>query len=150
VRRGLRGSPEAEGEAPEEPESKEEEDTEGSCHELDIPEGLDLSDLNPGEEKEVLCVIRKVSDTEACFKQVDGIDLAGAATGGMAGPPPAAPPAPPGMPPGGPGGPPPGAPPPELLAAMMGAGGPPPGLPPGPPEPPGAPVRRRAARAGLM
>jgi hypothetical protein len=98
---------------------------EGSYPEFTVPEGLDLSDLEPGEEKEVLCVIRKKSETEACFTQVDGVDLAGTPTGGMGGPPPAMPPPPP----------------------PMGPGGPP--LPMGPPGP-GSPVRDRAAAMGLM
>ena len=113
--------PEAPGEPPEAPESEGEEQAEGSYPEFDIPEGLDLSDLNPGEEKQVLCVIKKTSDSEACITQVDGIDLAGAG-GGMTGPPPmpAAPPAPP------------------------------PGMMMPPPPGPGGPVRARAAAAGLM
>jgi hypothetical protein len=99
---------------------------EGAYPEFTVPEGLDLDDLGPGEEKEVLCVIRKKDDGTACFTQVDGVDLAGTPTG-MGGPPPAPPPMPMGP---GPGGPP-----------------PPPGMmPPGPPNP----VRAAAARAGLM
>ena len=111
-------APEAEGE-----EFPEEEEAEGAYPEFSIPAGLDLSDLEPGEEKEVLCVIRKTSDSEACIRQVDGIDLAGEGQG-MSGPPPAAPVPPP----------------------------PPPGMPMGPPMPmgPGGPVRNRAAAAGLM
>ena len=113
----------------------EEEGAEGAYPEFSIPEGLDLSDLEPGEEKQVLCVIGKTSDGSACIKQVDGIDLAGEGQG-MYGPPPAAPvppPPPPGMG-GGPGGPP------------MPSGMPPPGMPLGP----GGPVRQRAAARGLM
>ena len=135
--------PEAPGEPPEAPESEGEEEAEGSYPEFDIPKGLDLGDLKPGEEKEVLCVIKKTSDTEACITQVDGIELSGQG-GGMTGPPPAAPPAE---------GPP--APPPAALAAMLGGGGGPPGMPPAimpppGPEPPGGAVRARAVRAGLM
>jgi hypothetical protein len=105
-------------------------DYEGSYPEFTIPEGLDLSDLKPGEEKEVLCVVRKKDDGTACFTQVDGVDLAGTPLG-MGGPPPALPPPspmggpPPPMPPGGP--------------MMMGP-------PPGPPNP----IRDRAAARGLM
>jgi hypothetical protein len=125
-----------------------EEEAEGAYPEFTIPEGLDLSDIEPGEEKEVMCLIGKTADDTACIKQVDGVDLGGAGVG-MYGPPPA-PPAggPPPPPPGGGGMPPPPLPP-EL--AMMGApGGPPP--PPGlvPPEGPAGPVRRRAAARGLM
>jgi hypothetical protein len=109
------------------PVPEEEEYQEGSYPEFTIPEGLDLSDLDKGEEKQVLCVVRKMSETEACFTQVDGVDLAGTPTGGMGGPPPAMPPPPP--PPMGPGGPP-----------------PPPMGPPGP----GSPVRDRAQAMGLM
>lgn len=112
-----------------------EEYSEGSYPEFTIPEGLDLSDLEDGDEKEVLCVIRKTSETEACIKQVDGVDLAGEGVG-MAGPPPAAPVPPP--PPAG-GVPPPGMP--------LGPGGPPVA---GPAAGPGMPVRRRAMGAGLM
>jgi hypothetical protein len=131
-----------------------EEETEGAYPEFTIPAGLDLSDLEPGEEKEVLCIIGKTADDTACIKQVDGVDLAGEGVG-MYGPPPAAPvppPPPPGM--GGPGGPPP----PGMLAGGPPMGPPPPGLPPrlppgmppGMPMGPGGPVRRRAAARGLM
>jgi len=108
---------------------------EGSYPEFTIPEGLDLSDLADGDEKEVLCVIRKTSDTEACIKQVDGVDLAGEGIG-KTGPPPALP-VPPALPAGG---------------MPLGPGGPPIGGPPvmGPPAGPGMPVRRRAMGAGLM
>ena len=127
------GYVEEEGELPPEEESQEpapEEEAEGAYPEFSIPEGLDLSDLEPGEEKEVLCVISKTSDTEACIRQVDGIDLAGAGQG-MSGPPPAEP-----VPP-----------PPPAGGGMLG----PPGMPPGGmPLGPGGPVRRRAAAAGLM
>jgi hypothetical protein len=109
------------GEAPEEGGDYEKG---GSYPEFTIPEGLDLGDLEPGEEKEVLCVVRKKDDGTACFTQVDGVDLAGTPLG-MGGPPPAMPP----PMPMGPGGPP-----------------PPPGMPPGPPNP----VRDRAAAMGLM
>ena len=92
----------AEAEAP----APEEEDyEEGSYPEFTIPEGLDLSDLKPGEEKDVLCVVQKKDDGTACFTQVDGVDLAGTPAG-MGGPPPMPPP-----PMGGPGGPPPMGPP---------------------------------------
>ncbi len=133
---GEEEAPEDEGIDPteegDEPETPGEEEAEGSYPEFSIPDGLDVSDLKPGEEKEVLCTIRKTSETEACITQVDGIDLAGAG-GGMTGPPP--------QQAGGP-------PPPEMLAAMMGGGGPPP--PPGMGGPPPNPVRSRAAAAGLM
>ena len=153
--------PEEEGAYPEEGAeaelAPEEEESEGAYPEFTIPEGLDLSDIEPGEEKQVLCVIGKTADDTACIKQVDGVDLGGAGVG-MYGPPPAAPaggPPPGGLPPPGLGGPPPGpprppGPPPPM---MMGApGGPPPGLPPGLPPgmPPGGPIRRRAAARGLM
>ena len=140
------GYPEEGGE--ELPAPEEEGEGEGAYPEFTIPAGLDLSDLEPGEEKEVLCILGKTADDTACIKQVDGVDLAGEGLG-MYGPPPAAPvppPPPPGM--GGPGGPPP----PEAMLA----GGPPMELPPGMPPPglppvgPGGPVRRRAAARGLM
>ena len=137
------GFPEEEGE--ELPPAEEEESEGGAYPEFSIPEGLDLSDIEPGEEKEVLCLISKTSDGSACIKQVDGVDLAGLGQG-MYGPPPAEP-LPEELPPG-PGGPPP----PGMLA-----GGPPMELPPGmaimggpPPEEEMSPVRRRAAAAGLM
>jgi hypothetical protein len=112
------------------PPPKEDEYEEGAYPEFTIPEGLDLTDLEPGEEKDVLCRIRMKDDGTACITQVDSVDPAGTPTG-MGGPPPAMPPPPMPMPmgPGGPGGPP-----------------PPPGLPPGPPNP----VRDRAAAMGLM
>jgi hypothetical protein len=128
---------------PDEPDTTDEADTgappldeggdyeEGAYPEFTIPEGLDLADLNPGEEKEVLCVIQKKDDGTACFTQVDGVDLAGTPLG-MGGPPPAMPPPPP---------PPPG-------AMPMGPGGPP--MPMGPPPAPGGSVRDRAAAMGLM
>lgn len=112
------------------PEEESEASTEGAYPEFTVPEGLDLSDLEPGEEKQVLCTISKTSDTEACIKQVDGVDLAGQGTG-MYGPPPA-------LPPGGPPPPPPGGGMPMPMGAPMGPGG------------PAAPVRRRAAASGLM
>jgi hypothetical protein len=145
--------PEEEGAYPEEgaepaPEEEAEGEAEGAYPEFTIPEGLDLSDIEPGEEKEVMCLIGKTSEGQACIKQVDGVDLAGSGVG-MYGPPPAPPaggpppPPPGGMPPG------PGGLPPELAMMAMGAPGgpPPPGLPP---EGPGGPVRRRAAARGLM
>ena len=76
--------------AGEEPPPPEEGEAEGAYPEFSIPEGLDLSDMEPGEEKEVLCLIGKTSDGTACIKQVDGVDLAGEGQG-MYGPPPAAP-----------------------------------------------------------
>ena len=120
------GFPEEEGEGL--PPEEEAEAGEGAYPEFSIPEGLDLSDLEPGEEKEVLCLIGKTSDGSACIKQVDGIDLAGEGQG-MYGPPPA-PPVPPAPP----------------------AGGPPLGGMPleGMPMPPGAPVRAAARGRGLM
>jgi hypothetical protein len=112
--------------AGEEPPPSDEGESEGAYPEFTIPEGLDLSDMEPGEEREVLCVIGKTADDTACIKQVDGVDLAGEGQG-MYGPPPAAsvPPPPP--------------------AAMLAAGGPPMG-----PPPPGGPIRGRAAALGLM
>jgi hypothetical protein len=161
--------PEEGDEAPEESEETGEEGGEGAYPEFSIPAGLDLSDLEPGEEKEVVAVISKTSDGSACIKQVDGIDLAGEGQG-MYGPPPAAPVPPPppaggmpmgprppmppprGMPMGGPGGPPPMmAGPPRGMPPGMPRGMPP-GMPPGmmPPPGPGGPVRAAAARRGLM
>jgi hypothetical protein len=120
-------------EAGKEPPPPDEEESEGAYPEFTIPAGLDLSDMEPGEEREVLCIIGKTADDTACIKQVDGVDLAGEGQG-MYGPPPAAPVPPP--PPPGMMGPPP--------AAML-AGGPPMG-----PPPPGGPIRGRAAALGLM
>jgi hypothetical protein len=57
-----------EAEAPAEPEYPE----------FDIPEGLDLSDMEDGDEKEVLAVVRKKSDGTACVVSVDGVNLTGA------------------------------------------------------------------------
>ena len=105
-----------------------EEESEGAYPEFTIPAGLDLADMEPGEEKQVLCLISKTGDDTACIKQVDGVDLAGEGQG-MYGPPPAAPVPPPPM----------GPPPPGMLA-----GGPAMG------PPPGGPVRSRAAARGLM
>ena len=101
------------------------EETEGAYPEFTIPEGLDLSDIEPGEEKQVMATIGKTSEGMACIKSMDGVDLAGLSEG-MYGPPPAAPlPPPPGPP--------------------MGVG-----MPPMGPGGPSAPVRTRARGAGLM
>lgn len=83
------GPPEPEGQAPEEgsaeeeaAESPEEEAAEPSEYpEFDVPEGLDLSDMKVGDEKEVLAVIRKTEDG-ACVVSVEGIDLSGAPSPG--------------------------------------------------------------------
>jgi hypothetical protein len=118
--------------AGQEPPPPDQGEGEGAYPEFTIPAGLDLSDMEPGEEKQVLCLIGKTADDTACIKQVDGVDLAGEGQG-MYGPPPAAPvPSPP--PPGLMGPPPPG----------MLAGGPPMG------PPPGGPIRGRAAARGLI
>lgn len=108
------GSPEEEA-----TESPEEEASE--YPEFTIPEGLDLSDLGEGDQKEVLCVIKKNSDDTACIVSVDGVALAGGET----------------------------APPEEEEAPPeeMPAGPPPAAMPAGPA---GAGIRSRAMGAGLM
>ena len=75
----IAGKPADEEEAPEEetPETYE-------YPEFTIPEGLDLSDLEAGDEKEVLSVVRKMSEDTACIVSVEGVDL----TGEAAAPPP--------------------------------------------------------------
>lgn len=55
-------------------ESPEEEAAETQYPEFDVPEGLDLSDMKTGDEKEVLATIRK-TDSGACLVKVDGVDL---------------------------------------------------------------------------
>lgn len=42
-----------------------------------IPEGLDLSDMEPGDEKEVLAMIRKDDEGNATITRIEGVDLAG-------------------------------------------------------------------------
>jgi hypothetical protein len=82
---GKPGGPPDEGGAPapeegsaeeEAAESPEEEAAETEYPEFDVPEGLDLSDMEAGDEKEVLAVIRK-TETGACIVSVEGIDLSG-------------------------------------------------------------------------
>lgn len=43
--------------------------------EFDIPAGLDLSDIEEGEEKEVLAKIRRKGDGTLCLVEVDGYPL---------------------------------------------------------------------------
>lgn len=44
--------------------------------EFSVPDGLDLSGIEEGEEKEILAVIRKKSEDTACLISVDGIEVA--------------------------------------------------------------------------
>jgi hypothetical protein len=63
-----------------------------------IPEGLDLSDLKPGDEKQMLCTVRKTDEGNAEIISVDGVDLVGGeveAAGEGEGLPPAVPGTPP-------------------------------------------------------
>jgi hypothetical protein len=84
-------------------ESPEEEAAESTYPEFDIPKGLDLSDMQEGDEKEVLATIRKTADG-ACLVKVDGVDLESGEAPPTTGEMPAAgtPPMPAGPPPGGP------------------------------------------------
>lgn len=57
-------------------ETPEEEATETEYPDFQVPEGLDLSDMKSGDEKEVLATIRKTDDG-AELVSVEGVDLAG-------------------------------------------------------------------------
>ena len=68
--------------------------------EFDIPEGLDLADMEEGDEKEVLAVVRKKAEGSACIVSVDGVDLAGGGAEEVPEAPAEAPPPPTAAPPG--------------------------------------------------
>jgi hypothetical protein len=72
--------------------------------EFEVPEGVDLSDMGTGDEKEVLATIRMKEGGMACITKIEGVDIASGA---------------PELPPE--------APPEEMPAAPIGGGG---GLPP--------------------
>lgn len=51
-------------------------ENEGSEYpEFDLPDGVDLTDLEDGEEKEVVAVVRKKGDGRACVVSINGISL---------------------------------------------------------------------------
>lgn len=43
--------------------------------EFELPEGLDVTDLEEGEEMEVLAKIRKEKDGKACLVELEGFSL---------------------------------------------------------------------------
>ena len=115
--------PVEESEEPEAPIEDEYAESEAAYPEFDIPAELDFSDMEEGDEKEVVAVIRKKGEATACIVSVDGVDLAGGELPVEEELPTEAPPAPP---------------------------APPMGPPPAPMGPPGAAIGQRAMRGGLM